>query len=245
MIKNKKLIIVMPAYNVESTLFKTIDQIPKEYVDNIILIDDGSKDNTNIIAQKLDVLLFTHEHNKGYGEVLKKGFLEALKLGADIIIVLHSDNQYEPALVNEMALLIAKNDCDVVLASRMLDKNVMRIMPYYRYIANRILTFLQNIIFRQKLAEYHTGYRAYDARILNDIPYTKNSYNFVFDNELLAQIFHRGLKVIEIPCSTKYDVENSSISIKGSLKYFFGVMNVSARFLLHKLKLKKYRVLSA
>jgi glycosyltransferase involved in cell wall biosynthesis len=243
MIKGQKLFIVMPAYNAESTLSKTIMRTPKEFVDKIILVNDGSKDATGDIAKKIGLLTFTHKQNKGYGGALKTGFSEALRLNADIIIVLHSDNQYEPSLVNKMASIIADDDADVVIASRMLDKNVFKVMPFYRYSANKILTFLQNTIFNRRFTEYHTGYRAYNAKVLANIPYFKNSDNFVFDNELLAQNIFGRFRISEIPCPVKYNEETSSISIPGSLKYFFGVLNVSLRYLLHKMKLKKYSIL--
>jgi glycosyltransferase involved in cell wall biosynthesis len=243
MIKDKKLIIVMPAYNSEFTLSKTINQIPREYVDNIILVDDGSEDDTSYIAKELNLVTFRHKQNKGYGAALKTGFSEALRLNTEIIIVLHSDNQYDPSLVNKMASIIADSNSDVVIASRMIDKNVSKVMPIYRYVANKILTFLQNIIFNCRFTEYQTGYRAYDAKVLKNITYMKNSDSFLFDNELLAQIIFKRFKISEISCSAKYDEETSSISIMGSFKYFFGVLNVSLRYLLHKMKLKKYPIL--
>jgi len=239
MIKNKKLIIVMPAYNSELTLSKTVEQIPKEHVDKIILVDDGSNDATFNIAKKLGLLSLKHKKNKGYGEALKTGFSEALRLNADIVVVLHSDNQYEPSLVNDMAHIIADNNSDVVMASRLLDKNAVRSMPFYRYIANRILTLMQNIVFRADFSEYQSGYRAYNAKVLRNIDYSKNSKTFVFDNELLAQVFLKKFKIREIPCPAKYDDETSSISIAGSFKYFFRVLNVAFRYFLHKMKLKK------
>jgi glycosyltransferase involved in cell wall biosynthesis len=244
MIKDKKLIIVMPAYNSELTLSKTIESTPKKHIDNIILVDDGSNDNTIRIAKKLGLLTFKHNRNRGYGAALKTGFSEAIRLRADVIVVLHSDNQYTPALVNKMAYIIADNTTDVVIASRMLNKDVVKIMPFYRYIANKILTFLQNIIFKTSLTEYHTGYRAYNVKLLKNLNYFKNSDDFVFDNELLAQIIFKKFRISEISCPVKYDKETSSISIAGSIKYFFGVMNVSFRYLLHIFKLKKYYILS-
>ena len=244
MFKNKKLIIVIPAYNAENTLAKTVSEIPKGVVDRIILTDDGSMDNTGIIARKLEILTFTHDQNRGYGAAMKTCFTKALELNPNIIVVLHSDNQYEPKLINQMASIIDEGVYDVVLASRMLDKDVFKIMPFYRYVANKILTFIQNLIFGYKLTEYHTGYRAYNANVLRNVSYLKNSNDFVFDNELLTQIFFNKFKVTEILCPTVYNLETSSISITKSFKYFFGVLTTSLKYLLHKLKLKKYYILS-
>jgi glycosyltransferase involved in cell wall biosynthesis len=243
MIKNKRVSIIMPAYNAESTLSKTFGQIPENFADYIIIINDGSKDKTERIAKSLEAIVISHNINKGYGAALKTGFLKALELGSDIVVVLHSDNQYDPSLVKLMASIIAENNADVVMASRMLDKKVFRSMPFYRYLANKILTLFQNVMFGRRFSEYQTGYRAYNSNVIKSISIQNNSDSFVFDNELLAQILFKNFKVKEIPCPAKYNEETSSISIRGSLKYFFAVLGVSFSYLLHKANIKKYSIL--
>jgi glycosyltransferase involved in cell wall biosynthesis len=240
---DKKVIIVMPAFNADKTLTKTIKGIPEGIANNIILINDGSTDNTGITAEELGVIVINHARNMGYGAALKTGFNKALDLSADIVAVLHSDNQYEPGLLSIMIEILIKGKADVVLASRMMDKNVFKKMPFYRYSANRILTLIQNLIFQKKMKEYQTGYRAYNASLLKIIPYYKNSDDFVFDNELFAQINYKKSTVREIPCPALYNKETSSISISGSFRYFFNVISVSLRYLLHKMKIKKYYLL--
>lgn len=240
---NNKVIIVMPAFNTGKTLAKTIRRIPAGIADEIILINDGSRDNTKIIAEELGLIVINHDRNKGYGATLKTGFNKALDLNAGMVMVLHSDNQYAPELVSIMIEILVRGEADVVLASRMMDKNVFKNMPFYRYFANRILTLIQNTIFQKRMEEYQTGYRAYNSNVLKEIPYDRNSDDFVFDNELFAQIAHKKLTVREIPCPTIYNRETSSINIPKSLKYFFNVMSVSLGYLLHKLKIKKYWIL--
>jgi glycosyltransferase involved in cell wall biosynthesis len=242
---NNKVIIVMPAFNTGKTLAKTIREIPTGIADDIILVNDGSRDNTKTIAEGLGLTVISHERNKGYGAALKTGFNWALDLNAGIIVVLHSDNQYAPELISTMKKILIKREADVVLASRMMDKNVFKSMPFYRYLANRILTLIQNIIFQKRMKEYQTGYRAYNSKVLKEIPFGKNSNDFVFDNELFAQIVHKKLTVREIPCPAIYNSETSSINIPKSFKYFFNVMSVSLGYFLHKLKIKKYWILEA
>jgi len=240
---NKKVIIVMPAFNASKTIAKTIKGIPEGIVNDLILVNDGSKDDTRIIAEELGVIVINHDINKGYGAALKTGFNKALDLNADIVAVLHSDNQYEPGLLSIIIEILIKGEADVVLASRMMDKNVFKSMPFYRYIANMILTLIQNIIFQKKMKEYQTGYRAYNANLLKMIPYHRNSNNFVFDNELFAQIVYKKSTIKEIPCPALYNEETSSINIPGSFKYFFNVISVSLKYLFHKMKIKKYYIL--
>jgi glycosyltransferase involved in cell wall biosynthesis len=243
MICGKKLIIVIPAFNAEETLTKTFNGIPKEFVDDIVLTDDGSSDKTSIISRSLGIRTFLHRKNKGYGAALKTCFSEALKLDPDILIVLHADNQYAPELINQMAEIIKNDIADVVIASRMLDKHVFRSMPFYRFIANKILTFIQNLVFKKCLSEYQTGYRAYRTDVLRNVNYLKNSNDFVFDNELFSQIVFKDFRVTEIPCTTKYTEETSSISIPKSFKYFFAVLSTSLKYLFHKVRIKKYQIL--
>ncbi|MHB1347181.1 MAG: glycosyltransferase family 2 protein [Candidatus Humimicrobiaceae bacterium] len=240
---NNKVIIVMPAFNAGKTLGKTISKIPSGIADEIIIVNDGSHDDTKIIAEELGLTVINHDKNKGYGAALKTGFDKALDLNAGIVAVLHSDNQYSPELLSAMTKIIMKGEADVVLASRMMDKNVFRSMPFYRYFANRILTLMQNLVFRKKLKEYQTGYRAYKSDVLRNISYHRNSDYFVFDNQLFAQIADKKLTVMEIPCPAIYNAETSSINISGSFKYFFNVMSVSMGYLLHKLKIRKYNIL--
>lgn len=244
MIDGKKIIVVLPAYNAEKTLIQTYDEIPKDVVDEIILTDDASRDNTVEIAKKLNMSTIIHESNKGYGANQKTCYSEALKLNPDIIIILHPDYQYTPRLITAMASMITVGEYDVILASRILGRGALRGgMPLYKYIANKILTLLENIMLGQKLTEYHTGYRAYSSEVLRNIPFLKNSDDFVFDNQIIAQIFYFGYRVGEISCPTKYFPEASSINFSRSMKYGLGVLNTALRTFLHKAKLKKYPIL--
>lgn len=244
MLNNKKIVVVMPAYNAEKTLMKTYSEIPKDIVDEIILTDDASKDNTVDIAKKLNIKTIIHKSNKGYGANQKTCYIESLKLNADIVIMLHPDYQYTPKLIPAMASMIASGEYDVILASRILGRGALKGgMPLYKYIANRVLTLLENYMLGEKLTEYHTGYRAFNADVLKNIPFLKNSDDFVFDNQIIAQIFYFGYKIGEISCPTKYFPEASSINFKRSIKYGFGVLNTALRTILHKAKLKKYSIL--
>lgn len=244
MINGKKVIVVMPAYNAEKTLIQTYDEIPKNVVDEIILTDDASRDNTVEIAKRLNIPTIMHDSNKGYGANQKTCYIEALKRNPDIIIMLHPDYQYTPKLITAMASMIAVGEYDVVLASRILGRGALKGgMPIYKYIANRILTLLENYMMGQKLTEYHTGYRAYSSDVLKNIPFLKNSDDFVFDNQIIAQIFYFGYRIGEISCPTKYFPESSSINFRRSIKYGFGVLNTAFRTVLHKAKLKKYSIL--
>lgn len=244
MINNKKITVVMPAYNAESTLIKTYEEIDKNIVDEIILTDDASKDNTVEIAKKLNIKTVIHQKNKGYGANQKTCYITALKNNPDIIIMLHPDYQYSPKLIPAMAYLIAVDEYDVVFASRVLGKGALKGgMPYYKYIANRILTFIENIFLGQKLTEYHTGYRAYKSDVLRNIPLIKNSDDFVFDNEIIAQITYFGYRIAEISCPTKYFPEASSINFRRSVRYGFGVLSTIIRFVLHKWHIKRYPIL--
>ncbi|NQT66637.1 MAG: glycosyltransferase family 2 protein [Actinobacteria bacterium] len=243
MINNRKIAVVMPAYNAESTLIKTYNEIDKSVVDEIILTDDASVDNTAEISKKLNIKTIIHQTNKGYGGNQKTCYNTALKSGADIIVMLHPDYQYSPKLIPAMAYLIAVDEYDVVLASRILGKGALKGgMPLYKYISNRILTFIENILLNQKLSEYHTGYRAYSKEVLENIPFMKNSDDFVFDNEILAQITFFGYRIAELSCPTKYFSEASSINFRRSIKYGLGVLATSFKFLLHKWGIKKFPI---
>lgn len=235
MIEGKKIVVVLPAYNAASTLEATYREIPP-IVDEIILVDDASSDDTVALAEKLGIKhIIRHEKNRGYGGNQKTCYKAALSLGADIIIMLHPDYQYTPKLIPAMAAIIASGLYDVVFASRILGKGALRGgMPLYKYIANRILTFIQNLLMNQKLSEYHTGYRAFSREVLLKIPFEKNSEGFVFDNEIIAQIFYAGYEIAEITCPTKYFKEASSINFKNSLIYGIGVLKVTADYLLQK-----------
>lgn len=236
MINGKKVIVVMPAYNAEKTLEKTYKEIPFEIVDDVILTDDFSKDNTVKEAQELGIKhIIRHEKNRGYGGNQKSCYNKALELGGDIIIMVHPDYQYTPKLIHSMAYMIANDVYPVVLASRILGNGAIRGgMPIIKYISNRILTFFQNVMLNQKLSEYHTGYRAFSAKVLSEINFNKNSDDFIFDNEMLAQIFYAGYEIGEMTCPTKYFEEASSINLKRSFTYGLGVLGVSITYRLCK-----------
>jgi glycosyltransferase involved in cell wall biosynthesis len=244
MIKGQKVVAVLPAYNAARTLRKTYDEIDRSIVDDVILVDDASKDDTVVVGREIGIRhIIRHEKNKGYGGNQKSCYLKALDLGADIIIMLHPDYQYTPALIGPMASLIANNVYPVVLGSRILGKGAIKGgMPMYKYFFNRLLTVTQNVLMNQKLSEYHTGYRAYHKDVLLSIPFQDNSDDFVFDNELLAQIFFKGYEIAEITCPTKYFDEASSINFKRSSIYGLGVLRVSLQYFLQKLGVAKYKL---
>ena len=245
MIKNKTITVVMPAYNAESTLEKTFNEIPFDIVDHIVIVDDKSSDSTVKIAHKLGIKhIIIHDKNKGYGGNQKSCYNKALELGSDIIIMLHPDYQYTPQLIHSMAYLIANDVYKVVFGSRILGKGALKGgMPIYKYKSKRILTFFQNILMNNHLAEYHTGYRAFSSEILKTVNYEKCSNNFVFDNQIIAQICNKGYEIAEITCPTKYFPEASSIKIKNSIIYGLGVLGVSLNYFFHKIGLKKYKIL--
>ncbi|MBR2637282.1 MAG: glycosyltransferase family 2 protein [Bacteroidaceae bacterium] len=245
MIKNKTITVVMPAYNAESTLERTFNEIPFDIVDHVVIVDDKSSDSTVKIAHKLGIKhIIIHDKNKGYGGNQKSCYNKALNLGSDIIIMLHPDYQYTPQLIHSMAYLIANNVYKVVFGSRILGKGALKGgMPMYKYISNRILTLFQNILMNNHLAEYHTGYRAFSSEVLKSVNYEKCSNGFVFDNQIIAQICNKGYEIAEITCPTKYFPEASSIKIKNSIIYGLGVLGVSLNYFFHKIGLKKYRIL--
>ncbi len=236
MVNNKKVVVVLPAYNAEKTLAPTYKEIPADIVDEIVLVDDASSDKTVDKAKQLGINhIIRHENNTGYGGNQKTCYNKALELNADIVIMVHPDYQYSPQLIPSMAYLIANGVYPVVLGSRILGKGALTGgMPIYKYIANRVLTLFQNLLINQKLSEYHTGYRAFSAEVLKSINFNANSDDFVFDNQMLAQIFYAGYEIAEITCPTKYFKEASSINFKRSVKYGFGVMKTSLSYMLNK-----------
>lgn len=241
MLNNKKIIVVLPAYNAAQTLEKTYAEIPLDIVDDVVLVDDHSRDNTVAVAKQIGIKhVIQHEENKGYGGNQKTCYDTALSLGADIVIMVHPDYQYTPKLVYSMASIISNEVYPCVLGSRILGKGALKGgMPMYKYIANRFLTLTQNILFNEKLSEYHTGYRAFSKEVLQGISYHKNSDDFIFDNEMLSQIFMAGFEIGEVTCPTKYFEEASSINFKRSSIYGFGVLRVSLNHFFHKIGLKK------
>lgn len=234
MINGKKIIVVLPAYNAAKTLEMTYNEIPMDLVDEVVLVDDNSSDNTVERGKELGIKhIVRHEQNKGYGGNQKSCYKKALELGGDIVIMVHPDYQYTPKLIASMAYVIANGLYPCVLASRILGKGALRGgMPWYKYVANRILTLTQNILINYKLSEYHTGYRAFSKEILETLPLENNSDNFVFDNQMLSQIVYKGYDIAEVTCPTKYFDDASSINIKNSSIYGLGVLRVS---LVHRL----------
>jgi glycosyltransferase involved in cell wall biosynthesis len=241
MINGKKVIVVMPAYNAEKTLEQTYREIPLDIVDDIILVNDASKDNTVQEAERLGIRhIITHPHNRGYGGNQKSCYNKALELGADIVVMLHPDYQYTPKLILAMSSIIANGLYPVVFGSRILGKGALRGgMPMYKYISNRALTLFQNILMNQKLSEYHTGYRAFSREVLVKVNYELNNDDFIFDNEMIAQIFDAGFEIGEVTCPTKYFDEASSINLSRSIKYGLGVLAVSIGYFLKRLGLIK------
>lgn len=244
MLHNKKIIVVMPAYNAEKTLETTYREIPLDIVDEVIVVDDASRDNTFEAAKKLGIKhVIRHENNKGYGGNQKTSYNKALELGADIVIMVHPDYQYTPKLIPAIANVLASELYPVVLGSRILGNGALKGgMPLYKYIFNRFLTLFQNLIIGQKLSEYHTGYRAFTKEVLNKINYNANSDDFVFDNQMLAQIFFAGFEIAEITCPTKYFPDASSINFKRSSKYGLGVLSTSFKYRFQKWGLARYTI---
>jgi glycosyltransferase involved in cell wall biosynthesis len=247
MFNNKKVVVVLPAYNAEKTLEVTYNEIPFDIVDEVVLVDDASKDNTVALAQKMGIShVIRHEQNKGYGGNQKTCYQTALSLGADIVVMLHPDYQYTPKLITAMVSIIGNGLYPVVFGSRILGKGALKGgMPMYKYIANRFLTLSQNILMNQKLSEYHTGYRAFSKEVLTTVPFMKNSDNFVFDNQMIAQIFYHGYDIAEVTCPTKYFEEASSINLGNSIEYGLGVLGVSLRYFFAKTRLVRWPLLEA
>jgi glycosyltransferase involved in cell wall biosynthesis len=235
MLNDMKIVVVMPAYNAEKTLEKTYSEIPFEIVDDVVLVDDASRDRTSEIAREMGIHNIVHENNLGYGGNQKSCYRAALELGADIVIMVHPDYQYTPKLIPAMASMIAYGEFDAVLGSRILGIGALQGgMPLYKYIANRFLTLFENLLLGHKLSEYHTGYRAFSREILEKLPLEKNSNDFVFDNQMLAQIIWFGYRIGELSCPTKYFEDASSINFRRSVAYGLGVLKTSVQFRLRK-----------
>jgi glycosyltransferase involved in cell wall biosynthesis len=238
MLNGKKIVVVLPAYNASKTLEKTYSEIPFEFVDDVVLVDDASRDDTAVLARTLGIHTIVHESNKGYGGNQKTCYRTALSLGADIVVMLHPDYQYTPRLITAMSAMIAFGEFDAVLASRILGVGALKGgMPLYKYVANRFLTMFENVLLGHKLSEYHSGYRAFSREVLERLPLDENSDDFVFDNQMLAQIVWANLRIGEVSCPTKYFDDASSINFKRSVTYGFGVLGTAVRFRMAKMGL--------
>ena len=243
MVYGKKVVVVLPAFNAERTLRKTYEELPSEVVDETILIDDASTDETVRIANDIKIKTIIHESNQGYGANQKTCYNAALESGGDIIVMLHPDYQYPPKLVVPMAYMLGSGEYDMVIGSRILGgKSLKGGMPVYKYVSNRVLTFIQNLATGAKLSEYHTGYRAYTREVLEAIPFLENSDDFIFDNEMLSQVLYKGFNVGEISCPTRYFAEASSINFARSVKYGLGCVWVSIQYRLSKWGLINFRL---
>ncbi len=245
MFNQKKVVVVMPAYRAALTLERTYREIPFDIVDDVILVDDASPDNTVDVARELGIRhVIRHDRNKGYGGNQKTCYAKALDLGADIVIMLHPDYQYTPLLIPAIVSIIGNDLYPVVFASRILGKGALKGgMPMYKYIANRFLTLTQNILMNQKLSEYHTGYRAFSGEVIRALDFTHNSDDFIFDNEMIAQIFYKGFDIAEVTCPTKYFEEASSINFRRSSIYGLGVLKVSLFYRLTRWGLMNWNLL--
>jgi glycosyltransferase involved in cell wall biosynthesis len=236
MIAGQKICVVLPAYNAGRTLEATFREIPTEVVDDIIVVDDASTDDTLAVAKKLGIFAVAHERNKGYGANQKTCYRLALERGADIVIMLHPDYQYSPKLVLPMASMLSSGFFDVVLGSRILGVGALAGgMPFYKYVSNRVLTLIQNVLLNHKLSEYHTGYRGFTRSVLEALPLARNSNDFVFDNQMLSQAIYKGYRIGEISCPTKYFPEASSINFRRSIVYGSGCVRTSLSFRLARL----------
>jgi glycosyltransferase involved in cell wall biosynthesis len=246
MYNGKKVVIVMPAYRASLTLERTYKEIPFDIVDEVILVDDHSPDDTSAVAQSIGIQhVIRHDKNKGYGGNQKTCYTKALEIGADIVVMVHPDYQYTPKLIRAMVSIIGEDLYPVVFGSRILGKGALKGgMPMYKYIANRFLTLTQNILMSQKLSEYHTGYRAFSKEVLLAVPFKKCDDDFIFDNEMIAQIFWKGFEIAEVTCPTKYFEEASSINFARSSKYGLGVLWVSTRYFFSKLGVFKWDLLN-
>jgi glycosyltransferase involved in cell wall biosynthesis len=246
MIHGKKIVVVMPAYNAEKTLRTTYEEIPHEYVDDVILVDDASTDRTARLAKELNIRTIVHRENRGYGGNQKTCYKEALKLGADVIVMVHPDYQYTPKLILAMSSMIINGLYDIVLGSRILVGGALKgSMPLYKYIFNRFLTLVQNVLVKQKLSEYHTGYRAFSRQVLETLPLNENSDDFVFDNQMLVQALFFGFAIGEVSCPTKYFEDASSINFARSVTYGLGVLATSVQYRLQKWGIRKFRIFSS
>lgn len=245
MLDNKKICVVMPGYNAEHTVKKTYEEIPKDIVDDVILVDDGSSDRTAEVARALGVHTLVHPRNRGYGGNQKTCYTEALKRGADIVVMLHPDYQYTPKLIPALASCISSGVYDIALGSRILGKSALEGgMPLYKFVANRFLTAVENILVDHRLSEYHTGYRAFSREVLLTLPLEENDDGFVFDNQFLVQAIHFGFRIGEVSCPTRYETDSSSIGFAKSVRYGFGVLEAAAQLRLTRMGLLQPRFLS-
>jgi glycosyltransferase involved in cell wall biosynthesis len=242
-IHGKRMVVVMPAYNAAATVERTVRDIPAGFADDIVLVDDASRDATVEVAERLGLRVLRHPSNRGYGGNQKTCYREALRLGADVVVMLHPDYQYSPKLAVAMASMIATGQYDVVLASRILCGSAIGGgMPIYKYVMNRLLTLVQNLLMGAKVSEYHTGYRAFSADVLRKLPLEENDDDFVFDNQMLAQAFYFGFRTGELSCPTRYEPESSSISLRRSIKYGFGVLGTTLQYRLQRWGLARYPI---
>ncbi len=241
MIRGLKVVVVLPAYNAERTVERTYREIPLDIVDDVLLTDDASADRTVDVARRLGIETIVHDRNRGYGGNQKTCYRAALERGADIVVMLHADYQYTPALIPAIAHLLASGEFDVVLGSRILGGQAVRGgMPVYKYVSNRVLTFLQNLLMGAKLSEYHTGYRAFTRRVLTALPLDRNSDDFVFDAEMLSQILYAGFRVGEVTCPAKYFPEASSINFSRSVRYGAGCLTTALKFRLSRMGIGRF-----
>lgn len=239
MINGKKVAVIMPAYNAEKTLKQTYDEIYRDFVDEVILVDDNSQDNTKIVSRELNIKTIVHKENRGYGGNQKSCYKAALKSGADIIVMLHPDYQYTPKLIPAIVCMMAFEQYDAVLASRMLGNSALKGgMPFYKFVANKFLTAFENVLTGEKLSEYHTGFRGFTREVLETLPLAECNDDFIFDNEMIALLFYHNYKIGELSCPTKYFKEASSINFARSCKYGLGVLLVSIQYRLAKMGLK-------
>ena len=243
MLNGCKIVVVMPAYEAAKTLEKTYAEVPLEFVDDVILVDDASRDETVELARKMGLKAFVHDKNRGYGGNQKTCYAEALKTGADIIVMLHPDYQYTPKLITAMASMIAWDEFDVVLGSRILGVGALKGgMPLYKYVSNRFLTFVENVLLAHKLSEYHTGYRAFSRKVIESLPLLENSDDFIFDNQMLAQAIYFNYRIGEVSCPTKYFPEASSIGFRRSVAYGLSVLCTALEFRLQKMRLGRFSI---
>ncbi len=245
MVNNKRVLVVLPAYNAARTLEATLADVPPGVVDDFLLVDDASRDETVNVAERLGVRYVVHPRNRGYGGNQKTCYAEALQTGADIVVLLHPDYQYTPRLIGALAWMVASGEFDIALGSRILGRGARKGgMPFYKYAANRFLTAVENVLLGMKLSEYHTGYRAFSRTVLETLPLLENSDDFVFDNQILAQAVFFGFRIGEVSCPTKYFPEASSINFQRSVVYGLGVLATAAKFRLHKWGLRHSRLFS-
>jgi glycosyltransferase involved in cell wall biosynthesis len=245
MLNRKKIVVVMPAYNAAGTLMQTYGELPFDFIDHVLLVDDGSTDSTVDVARRLGIVTYLHKDNFGYGRNQKTCYREALRLGADIVIMVHPDYQYSPKLVVSLAGMLAYGEYDIALGSRILGTGALEGgMPLYKYIANRLLTAFENVMLSYKLSEYHTGYRAFTREVLQKLPLEENTDDFAFDNEILAQAVYFRFRTGEISCPTKYFPEASSINFRRSVTYGLSVLATSVKFRLQKWGVHKFPMFS-